>query len=138
MTKTFIDSNIIVYANDRRDKNKQLQAIACVSSLISSGDGVVSTQVLQEYAATALAKLHQKPEVVLRQISLLEKCEVVRQSPAMIRRAVEIHHTYKISFWDASIIANAESAACDSILSEDLNTGQFYAGIRIKNPFLEP
>jgi predicted nucleic acid-binding protein len=60
-----------------------------------------------------------------------------QHTPAMIRRAVEIRKTYRINFWDACIVSNAEYAECDTIYSEDLNTGQFYSGIRIENPFSE-
>jgi predicted nucleic acid-binding protein len=55
----------------------------------------------------------------------------------MTKRAVEIRKTYGINFWDACIVSNAEYAECDAIYSEDLNTGQFYSGIRIINPFVE-
>ena len=137
MAKFFIDTNILIYANDRKDPEKQKMAKLLISELMTSGEGVVSTQVLQEYAKVAMDKLGQKEEVVLRQLHLLEKMEVVRQSPAMIRRAVEIRKTYHINFWDACIVSNAEYAECDTIYSEDLNTGQFYSGIRIENPFSE-
>ena len=54
----------------------------------------------------------------------------------MIRRAIEIRETYHISFWDSCIISNAESAGCTEIYSEDLNTGQYYSGMRVVNPFV--
>jgi predicted nucleic acid-binding protein len=133
--KTFIDTNVIVYANDRRDRTKQRIALTVIKDLMDSGHGVVSTQVLQEYAVTALAKLHQRSDVVLRTLVLLEALEVVQQTPQMIRQAVEISELYGLGFWDACIISNAEAAGCDLILSEDLNPGQFYSGIQLINPF---
>ena len=135
MAKYFIDTNILIYANDKKDRSKQTRAARLIADLMKSGRGVLSTQVLQEYAHVALNKLGQTEEVVLRQIHLLEHIEVIQQSPAMIRRAVEIKKTYNINFWDACIVANAESAECDTIYSEDLNTGQFYSGMKIENPF---
>ncbi|HDQ14031.1 MAG TPA: PIN domain-containing protein [Sediminispirochaeta sp.] len=135
MVKFFIDTNVLIYANDRRVPWKQEKAVQLISQLMKSGEGALSTQVLQEYANVALDKLGQKEEVVLRQIHLLERMEVVRQSSSMIRRAVEIKKTYQINFWDACIVSNAEFARCDVIYSEHLNTGQFYFGIRIENPF---
>ena len=135
MRKTFIDTNVIVYANDRRDRTKQQTALTLIKDLMDSGHGVVSTQVLQEYAVTALAKLHQRSDVVLRTLVLLEALEVVQQTPQMIRQAVEIKELYGLGFWDACIISNAEAAGCDLILSEDLNPGQFYSGIQLINPF---
>ena len=135
MIKKFIDTNVILYANDGRAPEKQKIAIDLIVSLMNSQEGVLSTQVLQEYAYAAMAKLNQAPEIVLRQIKLLEALEVVRQSPDMIRRAIEIMQTYKISFWDSCIISNAEFAGCSLIYSEDLNAGQYYSGIQIVNPF---
>jgi predicted nucleic acid-binding protein len=91
--------------------------------------------VLQEYANVALNKLGQRQEVVLRQLALMERMQVVAQTPALVRRAVELHGLYGIAFLDAAIVAAAEDRGCDRILSEDLNTGQFYGGIRVANPF---
>jgi predicted nucleic acid-binding protein len=136
MNKIFIDTNIIVYANDKRVAKKQKKAIEIVTSFMKNRTGTISTQVLQEYAFVAINKLKQSQNVVLRQLKLLESLEVIHQSPAQIRRAVEIMHLYKIGFWDACIISNAEHANCTEIYSEDLNPGKFYSGIKILNPFL--
>ncbi|MCD6534599.1 MAG: PIN domain-containing protein [Deltaproteobacteria bacterium] len=136
MKKSFIDSNLIIYANDCRDPEKQDKALALIKKLMISGTGVISSQVMQEYSNVALNKLDQSHEVVLRQLSLLESFEIVSISPAMVRRVIEIKVAYRISFWDASIISAAEYAACDVIYSEDLNSGQFYSGIKLQNPFI--
>lgn len=133
----FIDTNLIVYANDRRNKLKQARALEVVCEAIREGSGVISMQVLQEYANTALNKLGQAPVVVLRQIALLESLEVVRPGPKMVSRAVELKSLYQISFWDASIMAAAESAGCRRLLTEDLNEGQIYGSIRVVNPLRE-
>lgn len=135
MSKFFIDTNIIIYANDARDKEKQKRALEVVSTYMKSEKGVISTQVLQEYANVALNKLSQSHGVILRQLVLLEGFEVIQQTPDLIRRSVEIKSTYKISFWDSCIISAAEQAKCDVILSEDMNSGQFYSGIAMENPF---
>jgi predicted nucleic acid-binding protein len=135
MARNFIDTNILVYANDSRDPGKQQQAIALIANAMRDGNGVISTQVLQEYANVAVSKLGQRQDVVLRQLRLLERLHVVQLTPELIRRAVELRGLYGISFWDASIVAAAEADRCDTILSEDLNTGQFCAGIVAVNPF---
>ena len=134
MEKIFIDTNIVVYANDKKNKKKQDKAIRIIRKLMESQQGTISTQVMQEYAFVAIKKLHQNYEIILRQLRLLEVFEVVKQSPEMIRRAIEIMHTYKISFWDSCIISNAEYANCSVIYSEDLSTGQYYSGIKVVNP----
>jgi len=135
MKRCFIDSNIIVYANDVSAGVKQERAIDITIRLMQAQTGVVSTQVMQEYAKVALDKLHQEPEIVLRQLKLMETFIQSPITSKTTRRAVEIKTAYQISFWDANIISSAESADCDIILSEDLNDGQLYAGIQIVNPF---
>jgi predicted nucleic acid-binding protein len=136
VSRIFVDTNIIVYANDNRDIDKQKKAIKVIKLLINSRNGVISTQVLQEYAFVAIHKLRQSQDVVLRQLKLLEALEVINQTPEQIRRAIEIMHLYKIAFWDSCIVSNAEHANCLEIYSEDLNVGQFYSGIQIVNPLL--
>ncbi len=135
MKKIFIDTNLIVYANDSHDPEKQYRAIELITELMNDGLGVISSQVLQEYANTALSKLNQQHTIVLRQLTLLESFEVVLLQPVLIRRAIEIRSAYAISFRDACIISAAESAGCDSIYSEDLNAGRYYSGIKLSNPF---
>lgn len=135
MAKVFIDTNVIVYANDARDPVKQRIAVERVAQAIRQGDGVISTQVLQEYAVTALSKLRQDPDVVLRQLRLLESLETVTVTGELVRRAVEMHLAYQIHFWDACILAAAEIANCGTVLSEDLNPGQAYGAVRVEDPF---
>ena len=136
MNRIFLDTNIIVYANDTRDRKRQKNAIKIIKDLMLQQSGVISTQVLQEYAYVANKKLQQSPDVVMRQLILLETFDVINQTPDQIRRAIELKHLYRIDFWDACIISNAETAACGTIYSEGLNTGQFYSGIKIVNPFI--
>lgn len=135
MNKVFLDTNLIVYANDTRDARKRSRAIELVSAVIRDGTGVISTQVMQEYAVTALGKLRQDPDAILRQLLLLETLEVVQITPALVRRALELKIRYQIDYWDAGILAAAEYAQCRVLWSEDLNPGQLYATVRIENPF---
>ena len=133
--KTFIDTNVIVYANDRADIAKQDRAVSVVSSLIESGTGVVSTQVLMEYAAVATRRLGQPRAAITRQTVVLERLEVVAVSGAMIRDGLAISERYRISFWDGVIIAAAVAARCSEILSEDFSCDVTYHGVRVTNPF---
>lgn len=133
--KVFLDTNVLVYANDARDANKQRRAIDVVSEAIRTRQGVVSTQVLQEYAVVASTKLNQDEEAILRQLLTLEILEVVTVDPPLIRRSLEMSGRYRISYWDACILVAAEAAHCPLLLSEDLNAGQLYAATRVENPF---
>ena len=135
MKKYFIDTNVIIYANDSRDKKKQAIALDLIKRLMSDGTGVISTQILQEYAHVAITKLGQDHSVVMRQITLLGNFETVAITADTVKRSIELQKIYQINFWDAGIIAAAEIASCDSIMTEDLNPGQMYSGIRSVNPF---
>jgi predicted nucleic acid-binding protein len=135
VTKIFLDTNVIVYANDARDRAKQERAQELTAAAMREGTGTISTQVLQEYAVAAHKRLHQDPDAILQQLLLLETLEVVQVTPAVIRRALELQWRYRIDFWDANILAAAEKARCAVLLSEDLNPGQLYATVRVENPF---
>lgn len=136
MSKCFIDTNLVVYANDRSSGKKQARAIEVIATLMRLKAGAVSIQVLQEYANVALTKLKQESAIVLRQIKLLESLIVVVPTPDMVRRSIEIRNAYPLSFWDASIVAAAESEGCPFLLSEDLNADQYYSTVQVLNPFV--
>ena len=53
----------------------------------------------------------------------------------LVRRAIETHKEYGITYWDSLIVAAAERADCTRIVSEDLNSGQSYHGITVVDPF---
>ncbi len=135
MTGDFLDTNIIVYANDAADERKQTLALELVSQGMRAGTAVISTQVMQEYAVNAIGKLKQALPVVMHQLRLLEFLRVVTINPDLVRRALEVSGLYGISYWDALIVSAAEHSGCGRILSEDLNPGQFYCGMECVNPF---
>jgi predicted nucleic acid-binding protein len=134
VTKVFLDTNILVYAVDRCDPAKHQRAIKAVETQIRGGTGVISTQVLQEFASVALSKLDQRVEIVLAELSLLETMEVVLLTPALIHRALELHSLHKIHYWDAAILAAAEAARCTELWSEDFAPGSIPGLLRVENP----
>jgi predicted nucleic acid-binding protein len=134
VTKVFLDTNILVYAVDQRDSAKHLRAVDVVDACMRDGTGVISTQVLQEFASVAVAKLHQRVDVVLAEISVLERLEVVQLTPALIRRALELHALHDVHYWDAAILAAAEVANCSRLWSEDFAPGSIYGLLRVENP----
>ena len=68
---------------------------------------------------------------------LIYRKPIFRDRRIIFTRGIELKTLYKINFWDACILAAAETSKCEILLSEDLNTGQFYSGIRVQNPFVE-
>ena len=60
----------------------------------------------------------------------------MRTAARDVIEAIDIHRDYKISFWDAMIVQSASALDCDVLLTEDLNPGQTYRGVRAENPFV--
>lgn len=132
----FLDSNVLIYAYDPRDPRKQGIARELVEKALL-GDGVVSVQVLAEFAATLLHKLRPvvSPEAVTEILDAMHSISVVRPEAETVRRAVHANEQYGVQFYDGMIIAAAERAGCKKIWSEDLNAGQEYFGVKVENPF---
>ena len=132
---TFIDTNIAVYAVDSHDPRKQEIAAKLIDAAII-GDGFkISAQVLFEFANICQKKLGCTTQEVLKLLGILNAIEVVNQTPQIVSRAVEVKSLYGISLQDAMIVAAAEKSGCGELLTEDLNDGQVYAGVRVRNPF---
>lgn len=137
MTKVFFDTNILVYASDRRDRRKQAIAAKLVADGIRRHNAVVSTQVLQEYASVALSKLSQSVNFIDRRLLQFESLEIVQLTPPLIRRALDLHSLHQIHYWDAAIVAAAEAARCTLLWSEDFPVGATYGLIRVENPLAQ-
>jgi predicted nucleic acid-binding protein len=135
VSKFFLDTNILVYANDNRDPKKQVLAVKLISDCIAERKGVISTQVMQEYAAVALHKLHQDVSIVLRRLGQFESLEIVQVTPAFIRRALNLHAQLKIHYLDATVVAAAEEAGCEVLYSEDCPSSNVHDFMRVVNPF---
>ncbi len=134
-TRSFIDTNVLIYAEASDAPVKQRVALDLLKQLYDEALGVLSTQVLQEYCNVALKKLYLPARHVRAQLDLYGQFEVILVTPAIIHAALDLHQTRSIAFYDAIIVATAQTAGCDVVLSEDMNTGESLAGVRIVNPF---
>ncbi len=136
MAVAFIDTNVLVYANDDADVTKRDRAMDVIASLARRGDGAISTQCLIEYGAVAYRKLGQPVELIDAQLEFFTGCfEVVPVSAALIGAAVRLAQRFRIHYFDALILAAAASAGCGVLYSEDLNPGQSYSDVRVVDPF---
>ena len=132
----FLDTNVLVYAYDPGDSNKQRIAQDLVRRALA-GEILVSTQVLAEFAATLLHKLKPaaRPKDVAAVLDALSPIGVVVPDADIVRRALDARAEYGVHFYDGMIVAAAERGGCGRIWSEDLNAGQKYFGIAVENPF---
>ncbi len=134
-TRSFIDTNVLVYAEASDAPLKQRAALALLKGLYEEGLGVLSTQVLQEYCNVALKKLKLPAQYVRSQFDLYEQFEVVQVTPAIIHAGLDLHQTRSVSFFDAIVLASAHASGCNVIWTEDMNAGELVNGVTISNPF---
>lgn len=136
----FVDSNILIYAHDQDAADKRARAATLLEELWESGNGRLSTQVLQEFFVNATSRLA-TPLVRSMAREIVTTYAVWVQdatTPDTVTRAIDIADLARLSFWDALILASAEQCGASRLLTEDLNHGQQIAGVRIENPFWLP
>jgi predicted nucleic acid-binding protein len=135
--RTFVDSNVLIYAHDADAGVRQRRASEELIELWAAGRGLLSTQVLQEFYVNVTRKIKTP-------LSRSAAREVVRDytswgdspiTPATIVRGSEIGEIWQLSFWDAMILAAAEQSHAIRLLTEDLSHGAKIAGIEIVDPF---
>jgi len=133
--RSFFDTNVLVYADDKAAPAKQRRAVELVAEHRRAGTGVVSLQVLQEYFVTVTRKLKVDPRVARRKVELLAEFDVATPGVADILAAIDLHRLHDFSFWDALILRAAHQAGCYVLLSEDLQEARETNGVLVVNPF---
>ena len=135
--KIFLDTNVIIYAYDVSAGAKREKAQRIIIDLWESGQGLLSTQVLQEFFVSVTRKIPQPLELKTAKqiVNDLLMWDIVINDGDSILEAIELHSNYRYSFWDSLIIQAAIKGGASLLLSEDLSGGQNIKGITIKNPF---
>jgi predicted nucleic acid-binding protein len=134
--KTFVDTNVLIYAHDTQAHKKHEIAKQILSELWLERSGVLSPQVLQEFYVNATRKIASPlPKEAARLIVGSYGIWCTEIGATEIATAFRIEDECRIGFWDALIVASALKCGATRILSEDLNAGQIIAGIHIENPF---
>jgi len=133
--RSFFDTNVLVYADDKATPAKQRRALDLVAEHRRAATGVVSLQVLQEYFVTVTRKLHVDPSIARRKVELLAEFDVAAPQVADILAAIDLHRLHGFSFWDALVLQAAKQAGCSILYTEDLQAAREIDGVRIVNPF---
>lgn len=136
--KVFLDSNIIIYAYDPDDLQKQARAIELIQQVAADGRGVVSYQVVQEFLNFSLGKAqvrltHRDAQQVLAE--LLLPMLTVHSSATLFSAAIHVHERYRLSWYDSLIVSAAQQAGCEILYSEDFQHGQQFGGLTVHDPF---
>ena len=130
--KTFIDTNILLYAFTEDEKNKQEIAITALENCVP----VISIQIINEFSHVALKKNVKTITIKKKLKDIIEITEVINENTICIFNALDIHERYKYSFYDSLIIASALYSNCMVLLSEDLHDSQIIDDkLKIINPF---
>lgn len=134
--RAFVDTNVLVYAFDDDEPEKQ----AVARRVLAREDGpalVVSAQVLSEFfvAVTRVRDRRLDPSAAEQVVGELARLPVVAVDAPLVRAAIATSQHHQISYWDALIVEAAATAGCDALLTEDLATGSTLRGVHIENPF---
>lgn len=137
--KVFLDTNIFVYSFDSRASRKQHQAQDLIATALDTHQGVISTQVIQEFLNVASTKfthsLNRADCQRYLDAVLAPLCEVYPSLP-LYQQALDLREESGYGFYDCLIVAAALHSSCDILYSEDLQHGRSIHSLRIMNPFL--
>ena len=135
--KCFLDTNILVYAFDISAGQKHEVAKRIVIDLWDTKDGILSTQVLQEFFVSVTRKIPKPMDAGLAReiVSDFLKWDIVIDDENSLIEAIDIHIRYNYSFWDSLLIQAAIRSGAVLLLTEDLTDSQTINGLSIKNPF---
>lgn len=134
----FVDTNVLLYSEDRADEAKNRAARAWLRVLWSRRCGRMSSQVLNEFYVNATRKL--RPPMLAgdarAEVRRYQRWQPWVVDHATVETAWAVESRFGLSYWDALMVAAAVQQGCDWLLTEDLQHGQQIDGVRIVNPFV--
>ena len=131
----FVDTSVFICAVDQADLRKQQAARSWRAELWKSRRGRTSFQVLQEFFVNVTQKAMSSREDARAEVRDLLAWNPVPVNAVTLEHGWKIQDRYKLSFWDALIVAAAKQALCGYLLTEDLQAGQNIEGIVVIDPF---
>ena len=136
----FVDTNILVYARDKSESEKQPLAREWLEHLWKTHQGRISVQVLQEYYQVVTRRLQPglKRGVAQEDIRDLMVWNPIAIDRQVLEQACVAEERFRLSWWDALIVGAARQAECRYLLTEDLQNGQDPDGLSIVDPFRTP
>ena len=133
----FVDTNVLVYWHDSSDSAKQSRANDWITLLVRRRLARTSFQVLQEFYSTLTRKMKsdfdtREAQEIVRDLAVWRPVAV---GLAAMERSWLLQQRYSLSWWDALIVAAAQSCECSVLLTEDLQHGQIFGEVRVIDPF---
>lgn len=138
--RILVDTNILLYAYDRAEPEKQPQALEVLEDLVAAGRGVLTSQVLTEFYVNSARKLD--PPLTVKEAygriqNYLLAWEVLDVTGPIVLEAVRGVREYQLAYWDAQIWASARLHQIPIIFTEDFNAGSVIEGVRFVNPLVK-
>lgn len=131
----FLDTNILLYGYDLDSPSKRSIAQSLLEAAwMKPGSAAISVQVLQEFHVNFTRAGHAANEATAL-IEDFSRWPVIDNSLALFRHGLSLQARWQLSLWDAQILATAQTSGARELLTEDLNHGQDYGGVRVINPF---
>jgi predicted nucleic acid-binding protein len=133
----FVDTNVLLYAQDPRDSGKQAAAAAWLAHFWRTRSGRISTQVMNEFYVNLRRAAPSMTLAATR--ALVQRYRAWQPwvvDEATVDRAWALQDRFSFSYWDALMVAAAQQQGCVALLTEDLQHGLNVDQLRIINPFL--
>jgi predicted nucleic acid-binding protein len=134
--KRFVDTNLLVYAIELAGPEARKGVKA--REILKNEPVCFSSQVLGEFYQAVISPRRQSPlthNEAVAWIQLWKRYEITGIAVPQVDLALELAKRFRVNYYDALIIATARFAGCSIVYSEDLNDGQDYDGVGVRNPF---
>jgi predicted nucleic acid-binding protein len=134
----FVDTNVLLYAEDRADAAKHAAARRWLRELWLRRCGRLSTQVLNEFYVNVTRKLRPPMPAgdARAEVRRFQRWQPWAPDHATVEAAWAVESRFQVHYWDALMIASAQQLGCTYLLSEDLQHEQPFDTVRVLNPFL--
>ena len=131
----FIDSNVFIYAADSKNPVKRSIARKLISVAVSSGGCKINVQVLNEFSSVAHRKLGLTIDEIKAYLEMFRALTILPVPADVTEKGLDVMQRYGLQFYDSLLLVAASESGCSEFISEDLNDGQIYCGMKAVNPF---
>ena len=131
----FIDSNVFIYAADSKNPVKRSIARKLISAAVASGGYKINVQVLNEFSSVAHRKLGLTIDEIKAYLEMFRALTILPVPADVTEKGLDVMQRYGLQFYDSLLLVAASESGCSEFISEDLNDGQIYCGIKAVNPF---
>ena len=131
----FIVSNVFIYAADSKNPVKRSIARKLITEAVASGGYEINVQVLNEFSSVAHRKLGLTIDEIKAYLEMFRALTILPVPADVTEKGLDVMQRYGLQFYDSLLLVAASESGCSEFISEDLNDGQIYCGMKAANPF---